>query len=152
MAKAAQRANDDDRPTLVPYLKPGNGEPYLQGARCEACGHVFVGTRQICAKCSTRGRMTPIHLAETGELYSWTIIYRSFPGVDTPFIDAIVDLDDGAHLKGTLVDVPAEPEQIPFGMRVRIVYREVEPPNANGQSYLTYYFVPAEGADEGDRR
>jgi len=146
------KAQEAGVPTLVSYLKPGDGSPYLAGSKCGSCGHVFVGEREICAKCTARGNMKPVHLAETGTLYSYTIIYRSFPGIDTPFVDAIVDLDDGAHLKGTLLGVTPEPDRIDFGLPVRVIYREVEPPGAKGQKYLNYYFVPAAGYDEGENQ
>jgi uncharacterized OB-fold protein len=141
-------------PPLVPFLKrSAAGAPYLAGSKCQACGHVFVGERQVCAKCTARGQMLPVHLAETGTVYVYTIVHRSFPGVKTPFIDAIVDLDDGSHLKGTLLRVAPEPAALPFDMRVKIIYHEVAPINADdrpaggqsagGQPYLTYAFVPA---------
>ena len=44
-----------------------------------------------------RGRADPVAasldlaaLAETGKLYDFTVVHRSFPGVKTPFVDAIV--------------------------------------------------------------
>ncbi len=128
---------------LVPFLKTGDNGPYLAGSKCGACGHVFVGERTVCAKCSARDRMEAVHLSETGKLYDFTVVHRSFPGVDTPFVDAIVDLDDGAHIKGTLLDVDPDPESIAFDMPVKIVYREAEPVNKAGTPYLTYFFVPA---------
>lgn len=131
--------------TILPFVKAGDGAPFLSGSRCGACGHVFVGEREACARCTARGRMEPVHLAETGRLHAYTIVHRSFPGVKTPFVDAIVDLDDGAHLKGTLVDVDPDPAAIAFGMPVRIAYREAVPVGAD-EPYLTFVFVPAEGA------
>ncbi|PKP68149.1 MAG: hypothetical protein CVT83_06435, partial [Alphaproteobacteria bacterium HGW-Alphaproteobacteria-5] len=84
-----------DAPAIMPFLKRDeDGKPYLAGSRCEACGQIFVGERGICIKCTARDRMVPLRLAETGKLYDFTVIYRSFPGVDVPFVDAIVDLDD----------------------------------------------------------
>ncbi|MCC7274501.1 MAG: OB-fold domain-containing protein [Alphaproteobacteria bacterium] len=130
-------------PPLVPYLEPNAGKPYIAGSRCEACGHVFVGERQVCAKCTARGKMKPVHIAETGKLYAFTIVERSFPGVQVPFVDVVVDMDDGAHLKGTLLDVEPNPEKIPFDLPVKLVYREAVPINTKGKPYLTYYFVPA---------
>ena len=127
---------------IVPYLKKEGADCYLAGSQCEACGHVFVGEREVCAKCTARGRMKAVRLAETGSLYDFTVVYRSFPGVDTPFIDAIVDLDDGAHLKGTLLEVEPDPARISFDMPVKIVYREAKPVNAD-EPYLSYFFVPA---------
>jgi uncharacterized OB-fold protein len=130
-------------PPLVPLIKRAEtGEPYLAGSKCQSCGHVFVGERQVCAKCSARGDMLPVHLAETGKLYVCTVVHRSFPGVATPFIDAIVDLDDGSHLKGTLLHAAPDPATLPFGLKVKIIYYEALPLNG-GQPHLTYAFVPA---------
>ena len=61
----------------------------------------------------------------------------------TPFVDVIVDLDDGAHIKGTLVDV--DPDAVSADMPVRMVFREAVPAGAD-KPYLTYLFVPAQGA------
>lgn len=135
-----------DAPPLVSYLKTEGGKPYLAGSRCGACGQVYVGERDTCARCLARGQMQPFHLAETGKLYAFTVVHRSFPGVVTPFIDAVVDLDDGTHVKGTLLDVDPDPATIPFDLPVRVVYRETAPVNADGKPYLAYFFIPAEGA------
>ncbi len=132
-----------EAPPIVPFLKIENGKPYLSGSRCDACGQVFVGTREVCSNCTARGQMKPVHIAETGKLYAFTVVHRSFPGVVTPFVDAVVDLDDGAHLNGTLLEVEPDPDRLPFDMPVKIVYREAVPINTKGKPYLTYYFVPA---------
>jgi hypothetical protein len=131
-------------PPIVSYLKrDAGGAPFLQGARCEACGQIFVGDREVCAKCTARNRMTPVRLAETGKLYAFTVVSRSFPGVQTPFIDVIVDLDDGAHIKGVLQGVSPDPASIPFDLPVKVAYGEADPVNAPGKPHLTYHFIPA---------
>ena len=136
-------AKDDLLPTLVPFLRRNEkGEPYLAGTECKACGHTYAGDRTVCAKCASRDKMRPVHLAETGKLYVYTVIHRSFPGIETPFIDVIVDLDDGAHLKGTLIGVKADPDSIAFDLPVKVSYREVEPVNKPGKPHLTYVFEP----------
>jgi uncharacterized protein len=132
----------DDTPAIVPFLKRDGGTPFLSGSRCRACGHLFVGDRQTCAKCAARDQMDSVKLAETGKVYVYTVVHRSFPGVETPFVDAIVDLDDGAHLKGTLLGVSPDPEKIPFGLPVRVIFREAVPVNKPGKPYLTYAFEP----------
>ncbi|WP_439621364.1 Zn-ribbon domain-containing OB-fold protein [Hyphomonas sp.] len=135
-------------PPLVPFLKRDpDGAPYLAGSKCKACGHVYVGERQVCAKCTTREKFEPVRLAETGDLYVYTIIHRSFPGIETPFVDAIVDLEDGAHLKGTLRGVACDPEKIPFDMPVRVVFHEVTPTNRPGEMFLSYAFEPDNRGD-----
>lgn len=85
--------------------------------------------------------MQPVKLAETGRIYTWSIIYRSFPGIDTPFIDVIVDLDDGAHIKGILKGVDPDPQTDYFDMPVQVDFQEMIPPGAD-ERYLVYYFQP----------
>ncbi len=129
----------------VDYLKiPEDGEPYLEGSKCTNCGAIFLGARSVCSKCATRDAMETIRLGETGTLYSYAIVHRSFPGVEVPFVSAVVDLDDGGTLKGNLVDVEPDPEHIPFGMPVKVVYRDaLGRKDKDGNSYLSFFFAPA---------
>lgn len=129
---------------ILPFVKQDAGTPYLAGSKCGACGHVFVGERQACARCTARDAMAPVRLATRGRLYDYTVVHRSFPGVATPFVDAIVDLEDGAHLKGTLVGVEPDPARIAFDMPVRVTFREAVPVGAD-RPYLTFVFEPVEG-------
>jgi uncharacterized OB-fold protein len=131
-------------PAIVPFLKRlEDGTPYLAGSRCEACGQIAVGDRRTCARCTARGQMRPVRLAETGKVWAFTVVHRSFPGVETPFVDVIVDMDDGSHLKGTLSGVTPDPAAIAFDLPVRVAYREATPVNTPGKACLTYHFVPA---------
>jgi uncharacterized protein len=120
------------------------GGTYLRGARCLNCGAVAPGDRRVCNACGARERMESIRLSESGTLYSYTIVHRSFPGVKTPFIAAIVDLDGGGALQGTLLGVEADPARIPFGLPVKVVYRDSGQTTADGRSFHSYYFAPAE--------
>ncbi len=131
-------------PSIASHIsRDGDGKPYLTGTKCSSCGHVFVGGREVCAKCYARSGLEPVRLAETGTIYTWSIIYRSFPGIETPFIDVIVDLEDGAHIKGILKGVEPDPEAQYFDMPVRVQYEEMVPPGAD-EEYLVYYFYPAD--------
>lgn len=130
---------------IVPFLKiPDDGAPpYLAGSRCEECQAVFAGERTTCSKCGSRDRMQSIRLGERGELYVYSITYRSFPGVETPFVSAVVDLEGGGTLKGTLKNVEPDPEKIPMGMPVEVIYEVAPRKDREGNEYLTYYFQPA---------
>jgi uncharacterized OB-fold protein len=131
-----------ETPSIIAHLKRDEaGKPYLQGSRCAACGHTFVGDRDVCARCYARDQMQPVALAESGKLYTYSVVHRSFPGVETPFVDIIVDLADGAHIKGILKDVDPDPDKLAFDMPVKVDYREVVPPGSN-ETYLAYFFVP----------
>lgn len=127
------------------YLKvPEDGEPYLQGIKCSNCGAVYLGdTRTVCSKCGSRDQMKAIKLANSGKLYSFSIVYRSFPGIDVPYISAIVDLDGGGTVKGNLIDVEPDPANVQFDMPVEVVYDDaLGRKDKEGNSYMAYFFKP----------
>jgi uncharacterized OB-fold protein len=126
-----------------------DGKPYLEGSRCAACGAVFVGSRDNCGRCSARGGMQAIKLGERGRLYSYTIVHRSYPGIKVPFISAIVDLDGGGTVKGTLLEVEADPARLDFDMPVRMVFHDAQLASAEGAGYTAHFFVP-DGEPTGD--
>ena len=128
----------------VDFLKmPENGEPYLEGHKCGACGATFLGERSICSKCGARDQMSPVKLPNTGNLYSYCIVHRSYPGIEVPYISAVVDLDDGTAIKGNLINMEPDPEKIAFDMPVEVVYKDaLGRKDKEGNSYLAYFFQP----------
>ena len=135
-----------DKPLpVVDYLKiPDEGEAYLEGHKCKNCGAMFLGERHVCSKCGARNQLEAVKLSKHGKLYSYSIVYRSFPGIDVPYISAVVDLDDGATLKGNLIDVEPDPENIEFDMPVEVVFGDaLGRKDRDGNSYLSYFFKPA---------
>ncbi|TNF80511.1 MAG: Zn-ribbon domain-containing OB-fold protein [Gammaproteobacteria bacterium] len=130
---------------VVPYLKiPEGGEPYLEGHKCGNCGATFLGERDVCSKCGARDQMSAVTLPNKGELYAYSIVHRSFPGIDVPYVSAVVDLEDGTAIKGNLIDVEPDPEKIPFGMPVEVVFDDaLGRKDKDGNSYLSYFFKPA---------
>jgi len=129
---------------VVSFLKiPEDGEPYLEGYKCGACGEIFLGERMVCAACGARNKLSAVRLADKGTLYNFTVVHRNFPGVPVPFISAIVDLEGGGTLKGNLVDMVPSPEAIKFDMPVNVVFRDAGRKDKDGNSYLAYFFTPA---------
>ncbi len=133
----------------VDFLKlPEGGQPYLEGHKCGACGATFLGERSVCSKCGARDQMSPVKLPNTGKLYSYCIVHRSYPGIDVPYISAVVDLDDGTAIKGNLINIDPDPEKIEFDMPVEVVYRDaLGRKDKEGNSYLAYFFQPRAAAN-----
>jgi hypothetical protein len=129
---------------VVDFLKlPDGADPYLEGHKCGACGAVFLGERAVCSKCGTRDQMKAVKLANTGTLYVYSIVHRSFPGIEVPYVSAIVDLDGGGTLKGNLINVEPNPEKIQLGMPVEVVFKDaLGRKDREGNSYLSYFFQP----------
>lgn len=135
---------------IVPFLKVDTSGPHLEGEKCRKCGTVYVGDRpdtgggvQVCAKCGARGELDTVRLADTGKVYNWTVVHRSFPGAKVPFISAIVDLDGGGTIRGNLLGVEPTPGAIKFDLPVKLVYRDAGQQDKAGNSYLAYFFEPA---------
>ena len=129
---------------VVDYLKlPENGEPFLEGHKCSKCNAMFLGERKVCSSCFSRDSLEAVKLNNTGKLYSYSIVCRSFPGIDVPYISAIVDLDGGGSIKGNLIDVEPDPEKIKFDMPVEIIFDDaLGRKDADGNSYISYFFKP----------
>jgi uncharacterized OB-fold protein len=128
---------------IVPFLKiPPKGDPFLEGLQCSQCKAIFLGERPACANCGARGALVPKKLANTGKLYVYSIVHRSFPGVPVPYVSAIVDLDGGGTLKGNLVGIEPDPRKIQMGMPIEVVYGVAPTKDREGNEYLTYSFKP----------
>jgi uncharacterized OB-fold protein len=128
---------------IKPFVKLPSGErPYLAGLVCNVCNEVLLGGEQrlACPKCGGRQGFTDTRLADTGTLYNFTTVERSFPGVPTPFISVIVTLDGGGVLKGNLRKV--QPDQVKFGMPVQVVFDDAGRTDKQNNSYVSYFFEP----------
>ncbi len=128
----------------VPFLKiPAEGSPYLEALKCGACGALYLAERVACGKCAARGGFSPTRLANRGTLYSYSIVCRSFPGIEVPYVSAIVDLEGGGTVKGNLIGVAPEPAKLSFGMPVEVVFKDaLGRKDREGHSYLSYFFQP----------
>ena len=67
---------------------------------------------------------------------------ETFPGIEVPYVSAIVDLEGGGTVKGNLINVDPNPESVKMGMPVEVVYQIAPRKDAEGNEYLTYYFQP----------
>jgi uncharacterized OB-fold protein len=129
---------------VVDFLKiPDGGSPYLEGHKCKQCGSVFLGERSNCSKCGARDSMEAVKLSNRGTLYVFSIVHRSFPGVEVPYVSAVVDLEGGGTVKGNLINVEPTPEKIKLGMPVEVVFKDaLGRKDREGNSYLSYFFQP----------
>jgi uncharacterized OB-fold protein len=129
---------------VVEWLKlPEGSDPYLEGHKCQSCSAVYLGERAVCSKCGERDKIKAEKLANTGTLYVYSIVHRSFPGIEVPYVSAIVDLDGGGTVKGNLINIDADPEKIKLGMPVEVVYKDaLGRKDRQGNSYISYFFQP----------
>jgi uncharacterized OB-fold protein len=142
--RLAETATATETRSLVPHLTLGKTrqEDYINGSRCKNCGTLYVGPRLFCAKCSSDGPFESVKLSDHGEVYVWSIVHQSAPGIPTPYIAAIVDLPDGVSVNTNIVGVEPDPKNLKFGMKVKMVTEKVSE-DREGNSYIAYRFKPA---------
>jgi uncharacterized OB-fold protein len=102
---------------IVDYLAL-DPEPHLVAQECTSCGARFFDHRDACASCFGTG-FRAVDIATTGEVASFTIVAYAPPGVEAPFVAAIVDCD-GTWVRANLRDVEPDPAKISLGMKVAL--------------------------------
>jgi uncharacterized OB-fold protein len=135
----------EDFVAAVPYVVLGSGnDHYLSGSRCGHCGTTLLGERIGCAKCGASDSITRVRLADTGRVRTCTVITRSYPGVPVPFIAAVIDIDGGGVVRGTLQGpIPANPVEL-IGTPVHIRIEDTGQRDASGRAFFSHNFHPAE--------
>lgn len=118
------------------------GRPWIEAFRCASCTAILAEAGLACRSCGSRGSLEPYRAAQNGKVFSWAVIHRSYPGIPVPFVSAIVDLDDGPTLKGTLREIA--PEGVRAGLPVALVFDEAGGAcDSSGTPYVGFHFLPA---------
>ena len=123
---------------IVDYLILGDA-PHLQANECNACGARYFDRRNACASCFATDFKTVRVLTE-GELRSFTIVAFAAPGIPVPYVAALVDCG-GTSVRGNLINVPADPEHVKLGMKVKLATYSLGADEA-GTEAIAYGFEP----------
>ena len=107
-------------------------EEKLMGARCNACGNLFVPPRAMCPDCYGAD-MAWEEMAGRGELVAFTTVHiaptamiEAGYGRDNPYCAGIVKLEEGPAVSAQILGVdPTRPDEIEIGtpLQVRFVRR-----------------------------
>ncbi len=85
---------------------------------------------------------TKAAIATEGEVKAFTIVSFAAPGIDVPFVAALVDCD-GTSVRGNLVNVEPDPEHVHLGMKVKLVTTSVGTDSA-GTEAIGFGFEPVD--------
>jgi uncharacterized OB-fold protein len=129
------------RVPLVEYLVIDDGEPHLIAHESVESGALYFDRRNADAKSGKPG-FTTRRLADTGRVRTFTIVHRASPGVPTPYVSAVVDLDGGGSVKANLLNVEPDPAHVPFGLPVRLT-TYVAGTDDNGTEAVAFAYEPA---------
>ncbi len=125
---------------FVDYLVLDGGDPHLIAHECTGCGARYFDRRNACAGCFGTD-FTTAKITTTGEVRSFTIVTFAAPGVEVPFVAAVIDCD-GTSVRGNIINCPPDPEHVTLGMQVRLATYPVGTDD-NGVEAVNYGFEPA---------
>lgn len=112
-------------PVTQPYwdgLKAGE----LRIQRCRSCEKAVFYPRALCPHCGSR-ELEWFTCSGRGTLHAFTIAHRGTPAAfkgSTPYVVAMVELEEGARVMTNLVDVEPTPEVVKIGMPVQVVFEK----------------------------
>jgi len=125
---------------FVNYLVLGD-RPHLEANECVKCGARFFDRRNACASCFSTDGFTKVPVPTEGEVRAFSIVTFAAPGVQVPFVSAIVNCG-GTSVRGTIVNIPPDPEHVKLGMKVRLALVPVGTDD-EGTEAINYGFEPA---------
>jgi uncharacterized OB-fold protein len=125
----------------VDYLVIGK-DPHLVANECSGCGARFFDRRNACAGCSGTD-FTRVRVASQGQVRTFSIVAFAAPGIDVPFVSAVVDCD-GTSVRTNIVNVEPDPDpdHIKVGMPVKLTTFVVGE-DAEGVPAVSFAFEPA---------
>ncbi len=117
---------------MIPEPTPET-QHYWDGAKerklllqcCDACENTFFPPRPACPACGSRN---VVIRQATGRafLYSYVISHVGPPDKETPFIMAIVELEEGPRMLTNIVGVPARPYMLPLDSQLIVDFQAIE--------------------------
>jgi len=133
--------------TAVPAHWRKYKERYLLlGMLCETCGKITFPLGSVCPNCRRAGKVKPVRLSGKGKVYSYTVIRAAPEGFEvfTPYVIAIIELDDGVKLTSQVID--CEPEEVHIGMPVQVCFRKIREEGKEGVICYGFKFRPADNS------
>ena len=124
---------------FVNYLVLGD-DPHLVANECTACGARFFDRRNACAGCSGT-EFKSADIPTQGTVRSFTIVAFAAPGIDVPFVSAIVDCG-GTSVRTNLVNVEASADHVKLGMPVKLTTFPIGKDD-EGVEAINFGFEPA---------
>ena len=121
-AKTAAKAVPVATPTTQPFWD-GTSAGELRLQHCSDCGHHFLYPRIRCPKCGSAST-TWVKASGKARLYSYVINHMPAPGWEgeTPYVIAMIELQEGPRMLSNLVGVPPDPAKLVLDMPLEVCF------------------------------
>lgn len=133
----------EPHPVGIPLPRPtAFSRPYWEGCtrgqllyqRCDDCRAPVFDPASACRRCLSH-RLTWQESAGLGTIYSWSTVWRpQSPAFATPYVAAIIDLDEGYQILANVIG--CSPEDVYVGLRVAVEFHPI------GEGFVLPYFCP----------
>jgi len=112
----------------------------LIGSKCLQCGNVFFPSRVSCPECRRKSKIEDFKFSGKGKIHTFSVIHTPTDEFKTlaPYVVAIIELDEGAHLTSQIVD--CDPETVKIGDEVEMVFRKIKAEGEDGVISYGYKF------------
>ncbi len=113
----------------------------LVGTKCLTCEECYFPPRTTCPACRRAGKIVMHKFEGIGEVVTYTVIYSASEGFDgqTPYVLAIIKLDEGACMTAQIV---CDPNEIEIGMKVQSIFRKIAEEGPDGVICYGTKFAP----------
>ena len=119
----------------IPVPTP-ESRPFWEAARrhelqlqyCRTCSGWVYYPRAACPRCLS-GELEWRRASGRGSLHTFTVAHRGQKGfpLGSPYVIAIVELEEGPRMMTNLVGVAPDPAAIRIGMPVEVVFEDISP-------------------------
>lgn len=95
--------------------------------KCDDCGEPYFYPRDISPCCFSKNTSW-VKASGKAKLHTYGIVHRApHPGFqeDTPYVTAIVELDEGPKIPTNIVMDDPTPEKLPIGLQVEVVFEDI---------------------------
>lgn len=112
----------------------------LIGSKCSHCGELYFPKRVMCPECRRKGKLEDMKFSGKGKIHTYSIINTPTEEfkVLSPYVVAIIDLEEGAKITSQIVDCHGENIQI--GDDVELVFRKIKEEGEEGVISYGYKF------------
>ncbi len=112
----------------------------LIGSKCSQCGKVFFPKRVLCPECRRKGKIEDMKFTGDGKIHTYSVIHTPTDDFKTlaPYVVAIIELDEGAHITSQIVD--CDVDNVEIGDKVEMVFRKIKEEGEDGVISYGYKF------------
>ncbi len=112
----------------------------LIGSKCTHCGEVYFPKRVACPECRRKGNLEDIKFSGKGKIHTYSTIHAPAEEfkVLSPYIVAIIELEEGAKITSQIVDCGED--DVNIGDEVELVFRKIKTEGEEGVISYGYKF------------